>query len=112
MTFWEAIGRWLTSPGFRGLAAVIAATIAYAGVRRSIRAQRDATRKEQWWERARWALDLTLSDESITRTIGLEVLDALGDSEFGSEHEFDLVAAATSPTLEAYVASDLGFDNA
>ncbi len=102
---WESLGGWLSSPGFGGAAAVAAASIAYAGVVRSVRSQREATRRQQWWERARWALDLTLSDDSTTRTIGLEVLDALGSSEFATEHEFDLVDAATAPTLEAYASS-------
>ncbi|KQY61435.1 hypothetical protein [Nocardioides sp. Root140] len=109
MGFWDAIGHWLTSPGFGGLAAVVAASIAYAGVKRSVRSQRDANRKQQWWERARWALDLTLSEDTTTRTIGLEVLDALGRSEYAGEHEYDVVEAAVAPTLEAY-ADETGRD--
>lgn len=94
------------------------ASIAYVGVRKSVRAQREATRKQQWWDRARWALDLTLSDDSTSRSIGLAVLDALGSSEFATEHEFELVEAALAPTLEAYAAAAVladdgaGADNA
>lgn len=100
---------WLTSPGFGGTAAVFAATIAFIGVARSVKAQRDTARKQQWWERAKWALDLTLSADSVSRTIGLEVLDALGHSEYAGEHEYDLVDAAVAPTLEAY-ADEIGRD--
>lgn len=107
--FWKWIFEvWVPSPGFGGVAAVVAAAIAYAGVRRSVQAQREASRKQQWWDRAHWALDLTLSDDSTGRAIGIEVLDALGRSEFASEHEFDLVEAATAPSLEAYRATTDG----
>ena len=95
-------GQWLMSPGFGGLAAVAAASIAFFGVSRNVKVQREANRKQQWWERAKWALDLTLNDDSTTRTVGFEVLDALASSEWAREHEYDVIEAAVGPTLEAY----------
>jgi len=97
-----AWGEWFMSPGFGGLAAVIAAAVAFGGVIRTVKAQRETNRKQQWWERARWALDLTLSEDSTSRTVGFEVLDALGRSEYATEHEVEVIAAAVLPTLEAY----------
>lgn len=99
-------GQWLMSPGFGGLAAVLAATIAFLGVSRNVKVQREANRKQQWWERARWALDLTLNDDSTTRTVGFEVLDALAGSEWAREHEYDVIEAAIGPTLDAYEEQD------
>ena len=93
---------WVMSPGFGGLAAVVAAVVAFLGVGRTVKAQREADRKQQWWDRARWALDLTLAEDTTTRTIGLEVLDALSRSEYAGQHEFEVVDAAITPTLEAY----------
>jgi hypothetical protein len=95
--------QWVMSPGFGGLAAVVAAVVAFIGVSRTVKAQREANRKQQWWERARWALDLTLEDDSTTRAIGFEVLDALARSEYASEHEAEVIDAAVAPALEAYV---------
>jgi hypothetical protein len=96
----------VTSPGFGGAAAVVAAVIAFIGVSRNLKAQRNANRKQQWWERARWALDLTLDDDSSTRAVGFEVLDALARSEYADEHEAEVIDAAVSATLEAYVEQD------
>ena len=86
------LSQWVRSPGFGGLAAVAAATIAYRAASRAAagarlnatedRRQRDsAERKSQWWKRAEWALDLTLEEDTRTRQIGYEVLDALARSE-------------------------------
>lgn len=99
-------GDWLMSPGFGGAAAVLAAVIAFAGVSRNLKAQRNANRKQQWWERARWALDLTLDDDSSTRAVGFEVLDALARSEYADEHEAEVIDAAVSATLAAYAEQD------
>lgn len=76
--------------------------VAFFGVSRTVSVQREANRKQQWWERARWALDLTLAEDTTTRAIGLEVLDALSRSEYAGEHEFEVVEAAIAPTLDAY----------
>lgn len=79
------LGAWAQSPGFGGLAAVVAAVIAYRAARKAAdtqrvnaaadRAQRErAERKNQWWARAQWALDLTLSQDTETRTVGYDML--------------------------------------
>lgn len=48
--FWR---EWMASAGFGGS---IAALIACAGVRLNARSQQRIAHKEQWWERAKWAL--------------------------------------------------------
>jgi hypothetical protein len=102
-----SFAQWLMSPGFGGTAAVVAAGIAWAGVNKSVKAQRQVNRKQQWWERARWALDLTLNDDSITRAVGFEVLDALANSEWATEHETDVIDAAVAATLDGYDSADI-----
>jgi hypothetical protein len=92
---------WLLSPGFGGAAAVLAAAIAFVAARRQAEVNRIAGRKEQWWKRAEWALDLTLSDKSENRIVGLDTLDALSRSEWAAEHEGDVIAAATEWALGA-----------
>ena len=90
---------WLLSPGFGGAAAVLAAVIAFFAARRQAEVNRIAGRKEQWWKRAEWALNLTLSDKSENRIVGLDTLDALSRSEWVAEHEGDVIAAATEWAL-------------
>jgi hypothetical protein len=94
------VGQWLLSPGFGGAAAVLAAVIAYRVARRQADITLRAQRKEQWWKRAEWALNLTLSDKSENREVGLSTLDALSRSEWAAEHEGDVVAAATEWALD------------
>lgn len=96
------MGEWVRSPGFGGFAAVVAALIAVGGVWLNARSQRAGTRKQQWWERAHWALDLTLSDRPADREVGFAVLEALAESEWAAEHEADVIEAATEPSLRAY----------
>lgn len=102
MAVLEWLDAWVRTPGSAGTAAVAAALIALRGVKVNADTQREATRKEQWWERARWALDLTLSENTQDREVGFAVLDALADSEWAKEHESDVIEAATEPTLAAY----------
>lgn len=91
---------WAQTPGFGGAAAVVAATIAFSAARHQARVQRESQRKEQWWKRAEWALNLTLDDRAEVRTVGYRTLSALAASEWASEHEGDVIAAATSKSLD------------
>lgn len=43
-----------------------------------------------------------MSADGTSRTVGFEVLDALGRSEYASEHEVEVIAAALLPTLDDY----------
>lgn len=95
-------GDWLMSPGFGGAAAVLAAGLALVGVWRNVTARRESDRKQQWWERARWALDLILDDDPSARDVGLAVLEALADSEYADQHEAEVIDAAVSVVLDAY----------
>lgn len=94
---------FVTSPGFGGAAAVVAAVIAFGAARLTAktheeqavedRNQRYTTqRKEQWWARAQWALDQVAKGNY---DIGFEVLAALAESEWAQEHESEVVQAAT-----------------
>jgi hypothetical protein len=91
---------WIETTGFAGAAAVLAAVIAFSAAWHQANVQRQAQRKEQWWKRAEWALNLTLSDDTETRTVGFQTLTALSESEWAAEHEGDVIAAATDRTLD------------
>lgn len=97
---------WAQSPGFGGVAALIAASIAYAAARRQTTINRLSQRKEQWWKRAEWALNLSLSDDSDERTVGFRVLESLSTSEWAAEHEGDVIAAATDRSIEQRLSLD------
>lgn len=83
---------------------MLAAVIAYAAAGRAAKEARIGVRQEQWWDRARWALDLTLSDEEVNRTAGLEALGALGkSSQWTDEHETEFIEAVVNGTLERWL---------
>ena len=111
--FWRS---FLTSAGFGGVMAVGAALIAWWAAVHSAamskeqaiedRAQRyRSDRKEQWWSRAEWALNLVVSDRP---GLGFEVLYALGQSEWAEEHEFEVIDAALAAALDVSTPSDSG----
>lgn len=56
------------TPGFAGVLAVVAAIVAYAAAARN-------SKKERWWKRAEYAMNLTLSADESVQLAGLEMLD-------------------------------------
>jgi hypothetical protein len=81
------------------IATLVVATVAlYVGLR-TIRQRDLADRREQWWDRFRWATDLTLSPTPRDRVLGLEVLDLLGASALAGPEELDLLEAGMTAAL-------------
>lgn len=93
------MSEWSRSAGFGGTAAIVAATIAYRAARAGARRQQWVDRKVQWWARARWALERALSDDLREQEVGLDMLDALGRSEWAGEHEADLIDVVVTRSL-------------
>lgn len=92
-SLWSDICTWFASwfytfaqtPGFAGLLAVVAAVIAYSGTVRN-------ARKERWWKRAEYAMNLTLSNDESLQVAGLEMLDSLASKD---AREQAFISAAT-----------------
>lgn len=80
--FWE----FVTSSGFGGVAAVVAATIAFfAAGRTSSRARRTAV-EQQWWQNVRWLVDRIegeLTDDGFRATV--DALTLMGKQAPGKE---------------------------
>lgn len=76
------MAHWLSgfvySPGFGGLAAVVAATIAYAAAVSNARAQNERADEDRWWDQARWATRLLAGEDSDV-AIGIGTLRFLMD---------------------------------
>lgn len=85
-------GGWLTSAGFGGFAAVVAAAIAYAAARWTARVHRDSSRHDQWWDRLKWAVELALSAEPARSAAGLRALAAIMDATGFDEDELKFIA--------------------
>lgn len=90
---WPWIGEWVKSPGFAGFAAVIAATLAFAG-------SRHQSRLNAWWQRIEWALNLYTKPDSTEaeRIAGLAAVGALQQSRLAKKPEQNFVAAIIDAT--------------
>jgi hypothetical protein len=74
------------SPGFAGVLAVAAAAIAYYAAARN-------GRKDRWWKRAEYALNLTLSADEAVQLAGIALLETLLSKD-PEEQKFITTAAA------------------
>ncbi|GAA1883585.1 hypothetical protein GCM10009715_32430 [Paeniglutamicibacter psychrophenolicus] len=72
--FWRSF--WV-SPAVGGLAAVAAAGIAFGAAWQTVRASSRGARRQEWWYRAEWALNLAVADEGKARDVGIRVLEVL-----------------------------------
>lgn len=79
-----------------GAAALVALIVGIGTVRQ----RRDTDRREQWWKRTQWALELTLSDDPAKVARGYSVLTYLAGSDLAGADEQDLLVAAWEPALE------------
>lgn len=93
-------GQWLTSPGFGGAAAVVAAVLALIGVRRASAVQRQNARKDQWWDRLKWAVDLVLSGDEARANAGLAALTAITQAHGFDQDELNFVERIAGLFLE------------
>lgn len=101
--FWRD---FFSGPPTAGLFAVVGAVIAYLAARAGARATRKGAERQEWWDRAEWALNLARSDESVDRIIGLRALGPLSDE--ATETEFEMILAVTTAvTGDIDIGSDL-----
>lgn len=86
------------------LATLIAALIA-AGIAVVTLIQRHrADKRDQWWKRAQWAMDLAINGELPAKLVGLKALSQLGQSKLLAREEeeflFEVGAAAQDLVLD------------
>ena len=77
----------------------VAVVALFVGLR-TIRQRDLADRREQWWERFRWASELTLGANQQARVLGLEVLDLLVTSRLAGAEEFEVLEAGMTAALD------------
>ncbi len=76
--FFDAgLGRFLVSPGFAGLAALVGGSLAYAAARRKGSDDREAARQQRWWEAVTWVYDRATGERVEARLTGALALDML-----------------------------------
>jgi hypothetical protein len=79
------------------IAAVIAALIAVF----TLWQRRRADNRAEWWRRAQWALDASMSDEPRRAEMGQQAINLLGRSKLATPEDGVLLKIGTEDPLEA-----------
>jgi hypothetical protein len=95
----DAPDAWDVLASLGPLAILVAALIAAFIGWRSMQVQAEANRRAQWWERAEWALDASMSTSMDRRVIGLGVLALLAESTLAGEEEARILRVASDDSL-------------
>lgn len=94
--FWREF--W-SGPPVAGLFAVAGAFIAFVAAQVAANTARQAAKRDEWWDRAEWALNLAMSDKGSDRDAGLAAIEIVLLE--ATDTEADMVNAVTSILLDA-----------
>ncbi len=109
--FWQAAADWAITwiPVLGPLGILVTALVAYFAYRQKL----EADRRAQWWVRAQWALEASLSANPRRSLAGLAVLNDLKTSSLATREDrelFRLIAVtAQEELLGPGLGSGLGF---
>lgn len=92
--FWRDF--W-TGPPAGGVFALAGAVVAFVAAWIGARFTRRAAVRQEWWDRAEWALSLAISERSTERDAGLAALEALVPD--ATEAELGMMTAVTRVVL-------------
>ncbi|MER2133416.1 MAG: hypothetical protein ABS910_01915 [Arthrobacter sp.] len=86
--FWPAAADWAITwiPVLGPLGILVTALVAYVGYRQKL----EADRRAQWWVRAQWALEASLSANPRRSLAGLAVLNDLKTSSLATREDREL----------------------
>lgn len=83
-------------------AAVIAGWIAW----RTLAQRREADRRDQWWQRTQWAIDLAM-DRNFSRSIvGLVTLKHLAESDLCTSEDYEMLDKIGGAKIDALTLSE------
>ena len=85
------------------IAAVIAAIIAFF----TLWQRRRADNRAEWWRRAQWALDASMSEEPKRAEMGQQAINLLGMSKLATPEDGVLLKIGTEDPLEAAYSAQL-----
>ncbi|MGO4856935.1 hypothetical protein [Arthrobacter sp. 2MCAF14] len=93
--WWQILGA--LSPLAVLVAAIVAAIVGLLSLRQKARADN----RSEWWRRAQWALDASLSRSRSEAEMGQKAIEILGQSELASREELALLKVGTEDELLA-----------
>jgi hypothetical protein len=84
------------------LAAVIAAWIAW----RTLAQRRHADRRDQWWKRTQWAIDLAMDRDFSRAVVGLVALKHLAASDLCTDEDYEMLDKIGGAKIDALTLSE------
>jgi hypothetical protein len=84
------------------LAAVIAAWIAW----RTLAQRREADRRDEWWKRTQWAIDLAMDRDFSRAVVGLVALKHLAASNLCTDEDYELLDKIGGAKIDALTLSE------
>ncbi len=97
--WWQILGA--LSPLAVLVAAIVAAIVGLLSLRQKARSDN----RSEWWRRAQWALDASLSRSRSEAEMGQKAIEILGHSELASREELALLKVGTEDALLAAAAA-------
>ena len=84
------------------LAAVIAGWIAW----RTLAQRREADRRDQWWQRTQWAIDLAMERDFSRAVVGLVTLKHLAASDLCTDEDYEMLDKIGGAKIDALTLSE------
>ncbi|MDM7989215.1 hypothetical protein [Arthrobacter sp. zg-Y877] len=88
------------------LAVLLAGTLTFIVGWKTLEQRRNADQRSEWWTRAQWAIEASLSDDPRRQETGLGVLDLLAQSDLAGAEEAAIISIAWARPLTAIVDSN------
>ncbi|MBP3036263.1 hypothetical protein J2M53_08355 [Arthrobacter sp. zg-ZUI100] len=98
--WWEVLG------ALGPLAVLMAAVLTFIIGWKTLNQRRRADQRSEWWNRAQWAIEASMSDDPRRQETGLGVLDLLAQSDLAGEEETAIISIAWARPLTALMDSN------
>ena len=89
------------------LAVLLAGALTFFVGWKTLEQRRKADQRSEWWARAEWAIEASLSDDPRRQETGLGVLDLLAQSDLAGAEEAAIISIAWARPLTAAVDSNV-----
>lgn len=93
--WWEILG------ALGPLAVLAAAILTFIIGWKTLEQRRMADQRSEWWNRAQWAIEASMSDDPRRQETGLGVLDLLAQSDLAGDEETAIISIAWARPLTA-----------
>ena len=102
----SAASWWEIIAALGPLAVLLAGALTFFIGWKTLEQRRKADQRSEWWTRAEWAIEASLSDDPRRQETGLGVLDLLAQSDLAGAEEAAIISIAWARPLTAIVDSN------